>query len=400
MPISVISTVGNSIFRNAGKSVQQTSGEFGKRTDIAPNSVLKEKHDFPGKGIYDQIMVQLETAAAADDRTTLIGASAELNSLINIFEAQNATGKGHRLDFLVSDTPDGALAGRVVGDFCETYFEAEVHVYVIEGLQVKDETLFRRTGALDLISRVYRILKETPKGTYTCIFNPTGGYKAAVPYLTMIGMLEGVQLNYIFEQSNVLMQLGNLPVRLSYDDIQVPFETLVELEANSLTESELKKALGIENGAIVDHAAWPLFDAIEDDGQMEYDLSGLGRVALEHFKRRNQTEVWLSAQAAEKLRASSGQRRKSYESILNDIHDPQSRKNHFHKYPNLVNAPVYKPGDTAERAFYLDEGDHILVLELAFHINATDYDVVPQRRKDYGRFERWERTDRSKKANP
>jgi putative CRISPR-associated protein (TIGR02619 family) len=391
MPISVISTVGNSVLRNASKSVQENAAQFAKQpTDLS--KIIKGKHDFPGKPIYDQVMATL--IASTDDRKALLTASAELNSLINIVEENNAaSSRGNRFDFLVSQTPDGALSGRIIADFCSEYFtDVHVEVHVVEGLQVHDARLFKRSGSIDLISRIYRILKDTPNGTYTRIFNPTGGFKAAIPYLTLIGMLEDVRLHYIFERSEELLQLGHLPVRLSFDAIEVGFDTLVSLEANTLSETELKELLGVVNQSIQDHPAWALFDMIEDEElEPHYELSGLGQIALEFFKKRVKTLVSLSEQAISRYNSTdAGSRtKKTWKEMLDNIHDPVWRQKHRHEYIGSE-FPACKMWRRPDRLFYSEQDDEVFILELAIEMDNGQYDRTPGPLTNYRPSYKWE----------
>lgn len=388
MAICVVSTVGSSVFSNASNVIRDKARELSKLKDIDLRAVRTAARNFPGHDIYLDMLAELK---AKHDEASVRRASAELNSISRIVqETQRNTNDS--LVFLATETPDGVLAARILADFCTEYFERDTDVQIIEGLQVKDGALLRRTGLRNLIQALYASIAGKHPGTYDRVFNPTGGFKAFVPYMTLIAMVEpAIRVTYIFDQSDELISLTRLPINLDFSRLEPIVPALVDAASKTLTEAELRTLLSVGDGNLAEHDAWSLFEAIESQGETYYSVNGLGQIVVSHFAHQLRTPVWLSRQAYQRLnRTSDGSEEKqNYLKILGAIHDPNLRESNHHLYPNGAGATVYKLGRQKERAFYLDNDDHVLVLEFARHINETSYDVAPQDRSQYDKHHRW-----------
>ena len=59
---------------------------------------------------------------------------------------------------------------------------------------------------------IKKIIELSGKDKENAIINITGGYKGFIPILTIIAQLEGVKLNYIYEDSDELIEIGQFPV--------------------------------------------------------------------------------------------------------------------------------------------------------------------------------------------
>lgn len=391
-PVCVISTVGQSVFLNAGQPIREAFNEFRRRDDVNLEPIANLKRsDFEGRDLYESALAYL--GALSKHREALRAASAEMNSLERILAGRMLT-KADRLHFLASDTPDGALSARVVADFCREYFglkdEGQVSLHLITGLQVKDGARFRREGVRFLIDCLYEILASAPASTYTRILNPTGGFKGVVPYLTIIGMLENAQVSYIYEQSPELLTLAGLPVTLDYDRLEDAYQALDECNHRDLSADDLRRLLGLSEGlAVADHPAWPLFDRMDIGGQPNYTLNGLGRIVYQHLKEKRRPKVYLSRQAAERYDALDKTEQEQFARYFEILRDPTHREGKKHGLKG--EAKIYKPGGVSGRLFYfeLDNGD-VLVAEIASHSDKS-YDRMPSlRRKDYDTYRLWE----------
>jgi len=390
MPISVISTVGQSIFSNLGEDIREAARSFAKE-NTKLESIRSDPTAFPGEDLYD---ITLKTLTARAESVEFLRKScAELNSLVRILDGTKPD-RNDVLHLIATETPDGALAARIIADFAMDYFERDTEIHIVNGLQVMDGNRFQRTGLRTLIKLLYSLLAKSHPSVFTRIINPTGGFKGVVPYLTIIGMLEPeVQISYIYERSPELITLLGLPLTLDYQQLEPHVQLLEQLDSEGMmTETALKEALQLHDKEIVAHPIWSFVESDEIDGQRYYIINGLGEIALGHLRKVVKTPVYLSRQASERYAKTSNNsdEKRNYEKILNNIHDPLMRDSNIHTYPNGAKALVYKLGRQSERAFYLDQGEHILVLEFSRHKNETEYDVVPKSRKDYAKFELWE----------
>lgn len=87
--------------------------------------------------------------------------------------------------------------------------------YPVTGLQVQNARLFEQEGIPNFIDRVLDIL-DRYQG-YEIILNPNGGFKAVVPYTTLIGPVFGFPVYYIFEKSEQLIKMPGAPIDFDLD---------------------------------------------------------------------------------------------------------------------------------------------------------------------------------------
>jgi putative CRISPR-associated protein (TIGR02619 family) len=187
--------------------------------------------------------------------------SAEIHSLVRI-----GVSPADRVIFLASDTSDGQACAYALKHYLEMHFRGIlVEVYPVEGLQVHDAEVFRRKGVVNFVRKCLRAVHDY--GNAHVILNPTGGYKALVPYTVLVGMVKRVPCRYIFEQSSQLLTLPPLPV--AFD--RGPFERY-----RSLIEQ-------IERDTAISTKAW--------EQAVRYD----DRELLEPLIERESDQVTLSA---------------------------------------------------------------------------------------------------------
>ncbi len=151
-------------------------------------------------------------------------ASAEIKSICKIVEESEGT--KFKIYLLCSDTAIGMSAGHLVKAFFEGYKIDGKKIAIeklqyIKGLQVDSADTFEDEAVLDLIEKVDSIIRdETEKiNKENVIFNISGGYKALLPIMTIVGQLESIPLNYIYEDSDQLITIGNMPINFDWDYI-------------------------------------------------------------------------------------------------------------------------------------------------------------------------------------
>ena len=62
------------------------------------------------------------------------------------------------------------------------------------------------------------------------IFNITGGYKAVIPYMTIMAQINGCDAYYIFEDEKALIKIPKAPLHVNFEEIERNYELLKELE--------------------------------------------------------------------------------------------------------------------------------------------------------------------------
>ncbi|OKY76860.1 MAG: hypothetical protein BM485_02010 [Desulfobulbaceae bacterium DB1] len=194
--------------------------------------------------------------------------SAEIKSLVRMNVSRD-----DKVELIATDTLDGRLCAEIVRDFLveRNICPAEsVRIENIVGLQATDGLKFRKEGLKNLFDYLLRFEHED------ALFNPTGGFKSVVPYVTLAGMLFNKPVCYIHEDSDDLITLAGLPVVLD-DDIIFQVEgklRFIERES-SIPVADWKQGI-----AFYDRR----FDILVEESDDQVTLSGLGFLFWEKFK--------------------------------------------------------------------------------------------------------------------
>ena len=275
--------------------------------------------------------------------------SAEIHSLVRIGLAQS-----DRIVLLASSTDDGYSCALAVKKYLEYHWkDITVEVKKIEGLQVLNAEIFRTTGVVEFVRNL--IDQVELYGANNVILNPTGGYKALVPYTVLLGMLKGVKCQYIFEQSTTLLELPPLPVEFKKSQFETYKNLFEKIERDSaITQKEWEKLVPYEE------RNW--FESLVEFQNGEVTLSAVGFLFLDEIRTPSALTPFLSKRAIKDCFDNLA--------LLDDC-DPfrflsrvSSNKNAFKKaeHINLGNGLRWlKPGNTTDRYLVSIEGWRMLV---------------------------------------
>jgi putative CRISPR-associated protein (TIGR02619 family) len=111
-----------------------------------------------------------------------------------------------KIILIVSETQ----ISRFLGEIFKDYFGESCKIKEIIGLQIDDKERFENEGLHNFIEFFKTLKKEN------LILNITAGYKAFIPYLTIIGQVYTIPIKYIFEESDSLISIPELPI--GFDD--------------------------------------------------------------------------------------------------------------------------------------------------------------------------------------
>lgn len=210
--------------------------------------------------------------------------SAEIHSLVRI----GITNKD-KIILLASSTNDGYCCALAVDKYLNYYWNG---IYVktekVTGLQVNNAELFRTKGVVEFVRL---ILREVDKyDVNNIILNPTGGFKALVPYTVLLGMLKGIKCDYIFEQSTTLLELPPLPVefkRSQFEAYRNLFEKIERETAISTAEWEQR----------VPYAERKMLEPLVDFSDAQVTLSAVGFLFLDEMRSPSVLVPFLSQKA-------------------------------------------------------------------------------------------------------
>lgn len=285
--------------------------------------------------------------------------SAELNTLDRMgLEA------GDKVVLLATDSLPGRICSEALSGVIEEVWQAEVEIDKIAGMQVYDAKRLREEGLKNLVKQVLEYLDDdTTRYSYDdIIINPTGGYKAIVPFLTVLGMLYGRKAIYLFEHSEELIELPPLPLTF---DLQL-FERVkgalkfIEEEVAVSPEAYFSRIVGY------DPAERDLFLSFtEPMDEKTITLSPLAYVLLK-IEESGET-CMVSDEVRQTLSKLKGEKREILERMIDNSANPLWRHQKMHRWPNSK-ILIIKPGSTAERvAGYMKGGTFHIALAFESH---------------------------------
>ncbi len=210
--------------------------------------------------------------------------SAEIHSLARIgLESRD------RVILLSSWTDDGYACALALSEYLGTHWQGvDVQVQRVPGLQVRDASDFRRRGVVEYCRRCIQAVHDY--GAEFVVLNPTGGYKALVPYTVLVGMLKQVPCRYIFEQSEALLDLPPLPVEFQrgiYETYRLLFERIERDSAVPRAEWERE----------IPYQEQKMLEALVDFEGDSVTLSGVGLLFLDEVREPSQLVPFLSQRA-------------------------------------------------------------------------------------------------------
>lgn len=275
MKYTIITSVGTSMLTNYKGSLRESVKGIAQETLDKPAVVTKKALDFQESDFRKTFQVKdgfvggyvsshwfkgikkVEGKFDEGDPNTLnLHASAEITSLVKIIEGirKRDSESDITIQPIATDTALSVLCALLVKAWFEqpeakaaypatilfeksTDFISDLRVDLPTGWETKSEAEQRRYYDLGLQNLVDKFVGE--KG-YLKIFkdsniiiNFSGGYKSVIPMLTIIAQLESIPMQYIFEDSDYLIEVGGLPMGWDWE--------VAETVAFALNEGVLKQ---------------------------------------------------------------------------------------------------------------------------------------------------------------
>jgi len=165
----------------------------------------------------------------------IFSASAEIKSLLKLRELLR---DNLEIYLLASDTIISKIAGEVLRETLSKLSKlnnSKVHLDVIKNLQVKDRDKFARSGMVNLIRKVYQIADEYWENI---VINITGGYKATIPYLTILAQVNRCPIYYIFEETDALIEIPYIPLDIRWSLFEKYEKFFAKIEREDVSKVE------------------------------------------------------------------------------------------------------------------------------------------------------------------
>jgi len=235
---TIITTVGTSVFTNYQEEHEDINDKIEDLKSKPYNEWKNCKDDT--KSIKKTIHRWL---------TSNNKSSAEIKS---ISELKKKYGKVS-VQLIATDTILSVLAADILKEYFMQENQENVEVIfdkdnnVIIGLQVENKDRFVKVGLITLIERLNSLMGTSYEDM---IFNITGGYKALIPYMTIMGQIYNIPICYIFEETDELIEIPQAPVDFDFSVIEenyYAFQTLRKDKPPNVEDSKKDFGDGIFN---------------------------------------------------------------------------------------------------------------------------------------------------------
>jgi putative CRISPR-associated protein (TIGR02619 family) len=207
MPKLILSPVGTSLFTNLAGDNRRLINENA--------NALEDEISKKTKQLVIRYENQVQSLFKENNIDKLKRASAELNSLLTLYDNRFV---GHQRDIHVLVTTDtylGKKAAYNLKDYLKQYFDV-VLVYTPVKLSTRTKEHFD-SGIRNLLKWCDENINNYKESGYEVVFNLTGGFKSLQGYLNTIGMFYADEIVYIFEQGSELISIPRLPVSMETD---------------------------------------------------------------------------------------------------------------------------------------------------------------------------------------
>ncbi|MYA70895.1 putative CRISPR-associated protein [Candidatus Poribacteria bacterium] len=208
-----------------------------------------------------------------------VKASAEMNTL-HRREVQEMD----QISFLHSDTPEGKYCSDRLG----TYYADKcryVRQCVLSALSYRDQS-FAQRGLKSLISVTLQEIRCARERGLTPIFCATGGFKAEIAFLNLLGAFLNIEVYYIHELHREEVLLPRLPLTWDTDYV------LQHQDFFEWIKAELRKSQEVESWLNARPELRPLVANDEIDGESYTDLSAAGELLFEAAKASRPSAMW------------------------------------------------------------------------------------------------------------
>jgi putative CRISPR-associated protein (TIGR02619 family) len=173
---------------------------------------------------------------------------------INKLEKENKFDSNHCIiHLLISETCESKLAADLIDKLIGGSFsKIEINKKIIQGMNINSGNDFENKALNNLYTYFQNVTDKIKKinedgnnyNPYSDIMiNITGGYKAIIPYMTLLGQLYNIPVYYIYEKSEELLEVPQLPVQFDQLIAEKYYPILSENFIPNNIKDDIKKEL-------------------------------------------------------------------------------------------------------------------------------------------------------------
>lgn len=155
-------------------------------------------------------------------------ASSEIKS---IFKIQEEVDENLDVYLLVPDTLLAGIAAEIIKNQFDNNVKINVKInnektFALKGYQVEKQNDFEEYGLESLFQQIKSILKNNKEKV---ILNVSGGYKFILPYMTIIAELYNLPIKYIYEDSDEIITISDLPFSFDWGIAEKYYQYLLNI---------------------------------------------------------------------------------------------------------------------------------------------------------------------------
>ncbi|MFB2967474.1 putative CRISPR-associated protein [Aerosakkonema sp. BLCC-F183] len=222
MPRLVISTVGTSLLTNQidrdidpdswSKCLQQTA-------NYTVDEIKKYHEDI--SHIIEKLKNRAEEKLYNDDTELeeIRELSAELNGIYGLYNNKLEQGTEDTHLLVATDTAQARVTANIVESFLKSNGLNNTSTCIQPGLSIASSATFIE-GMAKLIPTLQEIIIASKSSKYQIYFNLVGGFKALQGYFNTIGMFYANEIVYVFEGSNEVIKIPQLPVKVDRSKVE------------------------------------------------------------------------------------------------------------------------------------------------------------------------------------
>jgi len=267
--MTIITTVGTSLFTNYGNNL----GKEFENIEYWKNIERYEKRLKPTLDKLKEFIDKKKYKSCAE--LTTIKKLKEKYENIEVY-------------LIATDTIRSYLASKAIKYYLENeeikinFEKSEQHIIKYLNVFINDRDIIKK-GSKNLI----KVLIDNTSG-YGEIFNISGGYKAIIPIMTQIASYKKINLAYIYEDSDYLLEIPPFPFEIDKNIINNLKEIFEKIDKETAIQKnefkQLIKKLPLEKSNLIEY----LF---EDIDEKNITTSTIGDILLEDYLTQKDIEL-------------------------------------------------------------------------------------------------------------
>jgi len=315
-----------------------------------------------------------------------IDASAEVKTINKL---QQATKQRLEVFLIASDTITSRLSAEIVKDLFMDCDEIGIHFNpaqdIIKGLQVKESESFNE-GLVNLINRIYQIAGNYWGGI---VINITGGYKATIPYLTILAQVNRCPIYYIFEDTDTLIRIPYIPVDIKWRIFERNKEFFRRLEREKvaelpggLSEEERRETLSLLEEAAPLYCFNPLGVTLWERYKQTCLFFHVSRIDREYIRNKQWKEIFENTLIELKKRLSSNSSDPDLDHRIHNWDPPENFKVFKHKEENLQVRVLYRVDEWTTRYGGKEQDIYIGLIRIGSDVHNTENEYIEAFKRD------------------